>query len=333
MKTLYATTRAGGWNAVLDDFLLHSSSTLARNTWLLYRSQLTALVAWAALADIPMEQFSARDLRHFLAWRESEGVSRNSLRVGAVVVKRFFAWATSEKYLRSNSLKDTAVPRGEKVFTDVPTPAQAQELLSACHNRWLPRHNPGIVAIGKDRREFYRHRNYAILSGFLFTGLRSSEMLALELRDIQPDGDGPGMGRVVVRKSKSHEPRLVPLHPDWKEPLAAWMRVRPARVNSPLLFFSDRGGPVSYRAYVDQFRADLEFAALPHFRLHSLRHFAATAIGNVNPEAARRMLGHADLRTTQIYLHSQTAIVRDAIEIAPAMRGLLVNKRSRPRII
>jgi integrase len=90
-----------------------------------------------------------------------------------------------------------------------------------------------------------------------------------------------------------------------------------------LVFCSSGGGPLFARNLVRSFGGVLEKAAIPHIRLHDLRHTVATLLlsARVNPKVVSEMLGHASVSITlDIYSHVMPDMQQDA---AAAMARLL----------
>ena len=135
------------------------------------------------------------------------------------------------------------------------------------------------------------------------TGLRVSEVLELEWRDLDYSGDP---ATLLVRKSKSRRARTVRLHPDLVQLFANW----PAN-GSPL----DKLVPLSMRTALRHIGDGIEWAGLGEESpgtgqrragAHSLRHSAARhwlVAGGVPLNVVSSWLGHANVQVTlRIYL-------------------------------
>lgn len=151
-------------------------------------------------------------------------------------------------------------------------------------------------------------RDRAIITTFLYTGLRSNELRLLDVEDLDFDAL-----TVFVRFGKRDKERIVPLHAE----AAAALESHLAGRQSGPVFSSNRSQRISYdrlHSLVAEIgkRAGLRKELHPH----SLRHSFAVSLldADVNLETIRDLLGHEDIRTTTIYLHCSTAKRRAAVD-------------------
>ena len=142
-------------------------------------------------------------------------------------------------------------------------------------------------------------RDYAILQVFLQTGIRVSELAGLRLEDI--DFVKPA---IHVRGKGSVE-REIALEKRGMQALKNYLAVRPESLSS-VLFLNYKGEPLSdrgIRKMVVKYRQ--KAGITKRASCHSLRHTFATykAEKGVSPYQLQQWLGHANLNTTQIYVH------------------------------
>jgi integrase len=171
-------------------------------------------------------------------------------------------------------------------------------------------------------RRSLRARTFRTLFGVLaVTGLRISEALALRLADVTRDG-------LLIRATKFHKRRLVPLHATAAAAVANYMEQR-LRLRTPddHLFVSLKRTPLCYKTVYRTFRWLCAHLGLPDSpggrrpRLHDLRHSVAVraleacsqARAQVTPHvlALSTYLGHSSLRSTYWYLQSSPQLLRD----------------------
>lgn len=151
-------------------------------------------------------------------------------------------------------------------------------------------------------------RDRAILTTLLYTGLRASELVALDIEDV----DFEGM-TVFVRHGKGDKERIIPLHAD---AAAALDKHLGGRTTGPV-FESNRRQRISYDRIHSLIGEIGKAAGLrKHLHPHSLRHSFAVAIldAGADLETIRDLLGHEDIETTIIYLHCSTARRRRAVD-------------------
>lgn len=153
-------------------------------------------------------------------------------------------------------------------------------------------------------------RDRAIVTLYLQTGLRLSELAKLQLSDLQlpkrvtKDPENVGMVKVNRKGSK-----LGYLPINWKacEALAAWFRQRKNKYKekaTTFVFLNKYGEPLSSRPIQRMGKKQLKRAGIEDATVHTLRHIIAThyAAKGGDIKSIQDMLGHASLETTQIYV-------------------------------
>ena len=178
----------------------------------------------------------------------------------------------------------------------------------------------------------------AILSTLVYSGLRRQELLDLRL----PDYDA-AEGCLIVRHGKGNKERTVYLPDAARHALDEWKAVRP-KGTVDYLFTLDkcrRVGQMGLAAIVEEIKSVAGLRAAPNVKPHSLRHFYASHLlmAGGDLESIRELLGHSDLRTTAIYLHSNRQRIKDVSQLAaleppkpkeqPKDDGKIINLRDR----
>lgn len=142
-------------------------------------------------------------------------------------------------------------------------------------------------------------RDYAILQVFLQTGIRVSELAHLTIEDIDLVN-----GSLKVR-GKGQVEREIELEKKGVQALKNYLAVRPNSLSN-ILFLNYLGEPISERGIRKLVVKYKEGAGITKkASCHTLRHTFATykAERGVSPFQLQRWLGHANLNTTQIYVH------------------------------
>ncbi len=178
-----------------------------------------------------------------------------------------------------------------------------------------------IVALMAAARRHPSHGDaYATLIGLLAaTGLRISEALSLRLDDLTRDG-------LLVRETKCHKSRLVPLHPTVERELVAFLKRR-GRARCDRIFVGVNGGPLPYdrlKIWYRRFLAaiGLDHKQTPRPRLHCLRHtFAVRALEASDSTtvaehqlALTTYLGHSTVASTYWYLEATSPLLTSLAE-------------------
>jgi integrase/recombinase XerC len=144
-------------------------------------------------------------------------------------------------------------------------------------------------------------RDYAILQVFLQTGIRVSELASLTLRDV--DFIKPS----ITVRGKGNAQREIALEKKGSQALRSYLAVRMAPEGSTeQLFLNYKGEPISERGVRKLVVKYTKAAGITKkASCHTLRHTFATykAEKGVSPFQLQQWLGHANLNTTQIYVH------------------------------
>jgi integrase/recombinase XerD len=143
-------------------------------------------------------------------------------------------------------------------------------------------------------------RDSAMLELLYSSGLRVSEIISIKVNDLNFEG---GFLRVMGKGSKE---RVVPMNHRAVEKIKRYMQeLRPDLLKnrqSPYLFLTNRGMPMTRQRF---WQALKKFGDMVGLKLtpHTIRHSFATHLleGGADLRSVQKMLGHADISTTQIY--------------------------------
>ena len=221
-------------------------------------------------------------------------LSQNTIISNINVIKRF------TKYLRSIEGETITVnikidkPKTEIIILST---AEIQALYKACENN-----------IGTELDEVLSDRDRAGLGIYYGCGLRRSEGIALNLKDIQFKES-----LLHVRKGKGNKERYVPMSESVKNDLKVFFRARNRLrrnindiSNKNALFLSVRGYRLCGEGMISRLKKLAKKAGInKNIGLHTLRHSIATHLlkSGMSLENISRFLGHSTLDSTQIYTH------------------------------
>ena len=195
-----------------------------------------------------------------------------------------------------------AIPakRTEKNLLTYLTDPEVNALLAAC-----------------DQTTWTGRRDHAMLALTTQTGLRISELIALDCQDITL-----GTGANVHTIGKGRKARRTPLIPTIRTVLKAWLAERGAGPDEPL-FPTRTGTRLSRDAVEHRLTIHLQAAAIDcpsiatkHITMHTLRHTSAMRLllaGN-DITVIALWLGHEQISTTNIYLHADMTHKQQAID-------------------
>jgi integrase/recombinase XerC/integrase/recombinase XerD len=247
------------------------------------------------------DKLMADDFRAFLFELMKKERGRATIRLQFAALRSFFKWLTRRRGWKTNPLLEVQLPKREKKLPVVLTVAQIEQMLN------LP------LTMGKSIRDviWAPERDTAILELFYSTGMRLSELMALNVDDIDTYTETV---RVFGKGSKE---RICPIG---SKALEAVQRYRAkAGVHSGALFLSRRLRRISMKAIDNVVNKYWQASGLPiHLTPHKLRHSFATHLLNNGADlrSVQELLGHASLSTTQIYTHVSTQRMKEVYEKA-----------------
>src|SRR6266508_984940 len=160
------------------------------------------------------------------------------------------------------------------------------------------------------------HRDLAIAGLMLFCGLRSAEVLGLQVRDVDI---GRGWVRVVGKGDKE---RRVPLDPDVAGLIQTYLLAERPETTSTALFVvakgAHRGQPLTRAGLRTVFRYHRDKAGVPAGHPHALRHSFGTALAEAGVDLAviQALMGHDHVDSAAAYIHLAPVHLRAAYDAA-----------------
>ena len=236
------------------------------------------------------------------------GLSASTRARKIATLRSFFNYLTQKAHLlESNPIKELDSPKLKKTLPRYLTLDESLELLDSVDG-------PN------------KERDYCILTIFLNCGLRISELIGLNLTDIQDDAL-----RVL---GKGNKVRIVYLNDACKSALERYLSVRRPITgrDQNALFLSSRDQRISRSNVHALVKKHISHAGLDsaQYSSHKLRHTAATLMlqNGVDVRTLQEVLGHDHLNTTQIYTHVSSENLQFAAKASPLGS---VKRRGRPK--
>ena len=221
-------------------------------------------------------------------------------------IRSLYKYLVSKRhYLEHNPTADIDSPKPKKTLPKFLTLEESEALLDAVEN---------------DHDSPFRVRDYAIITLFLNCGMRVSELVGINLTDIDPQLRSM---RVTGKGSKE---RIIYLNDACRQSLSAYLEIRKsakyANIHDKGVFISRFEQRMSVKTVQSMIYKYLKLAGLEakHYSVHKLRHTAATLMyqsGNVDVRVLKEILGHEQLNTTQIYTHVSNQNIEDAMSQNP----------------
>ena len=207
----------------------------------------------------------------------------------------FFRWCVEHKHLAANPTDGMELPRVAKTLPPRLTKQEAARLLEIVINYPYP-------------YTFLRYRNHAIFAMFLFAGLRKTELLQLQMVDLDVANQS-----VFVRRGKGGKDRVVPMSATLRGILRRYLEERARlRRTCPEVFPSLNRDQGFTNEGLKRLVETMRRATGLTFHVHTLRHTFATLMleGGCDIYSLSRMMGHSDIKTTTIYLAASAQHLR-----------------------
>jgi len=240
-------------------------------------------------SGISPENVDYLTLRRFVMHLSSRGLSKRSITRKLSSLRSFFKFLVREGFLKNNPTLVLFSPKLEKHLPSFLTEEEAKTLVEApSGDKW------------------YSLRDRAILETLYSTGIRSAELLSLNIDDID------FISGIVKVKGKGKKERIVPIGRIALDSIKKYISRCPFSVKKAL-FLNKEGRRLSDRFLRMLVKKYLRKCALhKNVSVHSLRHSFATHLLNRGADlrSVQELLGHKDLSTTQIYTHLTTEKIK-----------------------
>src|SRR2546430_10181029 len=256
-----------------------------------------ALGAFRGQNQKPWKQCRADDFRDYLFAIMKRGQARSYVRLQFSALRAFYNYLAERKKLRVDPLRQLQLPKVEKKLPLVLTRQQIDELLAA------------PLKIDKERAapEWMPLRDVAVMELFYSSGLRLSELAALDVDDVELYTES------VRVFGKGRKERVCPIGAPALDAIQKYRSA--ANVHSGSLFINKSRARISTRSVWLILKRYLRFTSIPiSISPHKLRHSFATHMldRGADLRSVQALLGHASLSTTQIYTHVTTERLKKA---------------------
>lgn len=252
-----------------------------------------------------MKKIELNDIHAFLSYLTTNYHSKAATRARKVSsIRVFFNYLTQKtNLLEKNPAQNLETPKLDKRMPKYLSLDDSKKLLN--------------VTSTEERN---KERDYAIITLFLNCGMRLSELVGININDIDFNE-----ARMTVI-GKGNKERTIYLNKACMKAIKDYLEVRPKEGIRPdsknALFLSERKERIRNRTVQYIVEKELKRAGLDtrKYSVHKLRHTAATLMyqyGNVDIRALQELLGHESISTTEIYTHVANEQVRNAVEDNP----------------
>ena len=293
MATAAALTKN---DPLADEFLryLADERNASPRTLKAYRH---ALTAFRAENQTPWKRCRGDDFRDYLFAIAKRGQARSYVRLQFSALRTFYQFLAARKGLRSNPVREVQLPKIERKLPLILTRRQVEELLAA----------PTREKKSKSAPLWMPLRDVAIMELFYSSGLRLSELAALDVAQVDPYTES------VRVFGKGRKERVCPVGLPALEAISRYRAA--ANVHSGPLFINKLRRRISARSIWLVLKRYVRHTSIPiSISPHKLRHSFATHMldRGADLRSVQALLGHASLSTTQIYTHVTTERLKKA---------------------
>ena len=274
---------------------LHDINKTSINTEMSYQRDLKKM--WDFLKNrgvMSVSEVKELELEGYISYMEREKFAASSISRSVASIRAFFQFLWKEGVITSDPAENLKPPKVEKKAPEILTVEEVDRLLQK-----------------PDRENVKGIRDSAMLELLYATGMRVSEMLHLQISDVNLQ-----LGYVICHDHEKE--RIIPIGIPCKKALEKYMAVsRPAFVENKeetALFTNCSGKAMSRQGFWKVLKGYADAAGIRgDITPHTLRHsFAVHMLQNgADIRSVQEMLGHSDISTTQIYLGMSVNKMRD----------------------
>ena len=241
-------------------------------------------------------------IRGYMAHLNEKQYSKATIARKLATLRSFYKFLVKRNHINENPVMVVRTPKQEKKLPRFLEYEEVKRLLDTPPiNTWLG---------ARDR---------AIMETLYSTGIRVSELVALNMDDID------FLGEVIHVRGKGKKERITPIGTSALQTIQHYMEFRNKRAqnnsnfDNKVLFVNKHGRRLSTRSVRRKMDKYLKIAGLdPAISPHTLRHSFATHMLNNGADlrSVQELLGHQSLSTTQVYTHLTTSRLKEVYENA-----------------
>ncbi|WP_223068823.1 tyrosine-type recombinase/integrase [Paenibacillus caui] len=247
---------------MLDQFINEGLRGKSQATVKTYHHALQQFSQWLDGCGTTLEHFSRTDVQQYVTYMASKKKTAATINKVYNAIKKFCRWAK-----KLDCIEEIHIIKAPDYKQSAP------KALDRLERKRLERE----VDRGGNKRD------YAIIKTLLHTGLRVSELVALDRTDVDLS---ERKGELRVRAGKGYKARTLPLDVDTRWAIRKYLEER--KDNNEALFISNRNKRISVRSVqylLEQY----------HFHAHQLRHTFITGLVRANEDISiiQSLSGHA----------------------------------------
>jgi len=287
----------------IDSFLsyMKTEKIASPSTIYGYNKEVGKFIDYIASVNIyDVNLISTSTIRQYFYYaRESRGLCQSSISKIIATIKSFFNYLEEEEIIIKNPARKIRVPK--KIYK-IPSVMSKYEVDLIIRS----------VDFAPLRCRKNNIRDKLVLSLLYYTGIRKSELLNLNWTDINLS-----KSTLIIRRGKGGKDRLIPLHKEVTRLLDKYLDER-LPLKTEALIIGEQGRRLCNSGFVYLLKMYLTLSGLKRkgYSAHTFRHSFATHLveAGVDLFKVQKLLGHASLDTTKIYINFNSSQMAKAVE-------------------
>ena len=249
------------------------------------------------IAGTDLEKIDYLALRKYLAVLKEKNLSSRSVGRRLSALRSFFRFLSREGYIKTNPILMLSSPKLDKHLPSFMTEEEVRKLIES--------------AFAKTPNDLSGLRDRAILEVFYSSGLRISEVVGLNVDDVD------FISGILKIRGKGKKERIVPVGEAALGAMRKYLDKK--KKETEAVFLNKNSRRITTRGVMDIVMKYLHLAGIkPGVSAHTFRHSFATHLLNRGADlrTVQELLGHANLSTTQIYTHLTTERLKSVYDKA-----------------
>jgi integrase/recombinase XerD len=309
--------------ALIERFLemLAAERQVAKNTLEAYQRDLEHFLQFLKEKDLTAVQ--QEDIHYYLENLYNQHFLTTTIARRVSALRQFYHFLISEELCTKNPCQKLKTLRQKRVLSKILSEEQVKQLLESVYED----------ALAKPERI----RMAALLETLYASGLRVSELVSLPLKSLIADPTAKKLQKMLLIKGKGGRERLVPLTPHAIESLQAYLSIRSYFLTKSgpktavwLFPSASRQGHLTRQGFGQLLKLQAIQAGLDPKILspHVIRHSFATHLLSRGADlfVIQKLLGHADIGTTQIYTHVMPEHLLKLVTTHHPLQKAFINK-------
>ena len=249
------------------------------------------------ISGMELEKIDYLTLRKYLAVLKEKNFGNRTVGRRLSTLRSFFRFLTKEGYLKTNPILMLSSPKLDKRLPSFMTEAEVYKLITS--------------AFAKTDQDVLGLRDRAILEVFYSSGLRISELVGLNLEDVD------FISGILKIRGKGKKERIVPIGETALLTMSKYLAKRKKETEAVFLNHNQRRLTTRGVRYV-LVKYLTASGTKPGVSAHTFRHSFATHLLNRGADlrTVQELLGHANLSSTQIYTHLTTDKIKSVYDQA-----------------